>query len=256
MKKILFLIVMFGLIFTMVSCQKSQEVSVTKYFQAINHNDNDTMSSMAVDPKFIEFKSYKIVSASEIVTEEYKLPGLVKKMEEDKKNRKNLAISAGEKRDHVEELKDELSETRRASRKRELEVEIKDAEVEFYKVEQEFRNLVKEMGELKNRIDMEKNLVNLATGIKKDAEIYSGNVEKAIVKVEVTLPDETKNIYVFTLLKYNFSVNERSLPSRWVILKIQSEEEFNQEAEAAPKETPVTTEEVSEEAPAEETQEQ
>lgn len=253
MKKILFLVVMFGLIFTMVSCQKSQEITVSKYFQAINHNDNDTMSSMAVDPKFIEFKSYKIVSSSEPVVEEYTLPDLVQKMEAAKKRRKDLAISAGEKRDEVEALKDELSETRRASTKRELKKQIEDAEVEFYKAEQEFRNLVKEMGQLKKRIEMEKNLVNLATGIKKDAEIYTGNIEKSVVKAEVTLTDETKNMYVFTLIKYDFTVNERSLPSRWVILKIQSEEEFKKETEMAPEEeTPAPMEEVSEEPPAEE----
>ncbi|MCK4836397.1 MAG: hypothetical protein KAT17_07160 [Candidatus Aminicenantes bacterium] len=256
MKKILLLIVGFGLIFSMVACQKSQEITVTKYFQAISHNDNDTMSSMAVEPKFIEFKSQKIISASEPVLEEYMLPVLIQKMDAAKKERKNLAITAGEKRDEVEELKDELSETRRSSKKRELEKQIEDAEVEFYKAEQDFRNLVKDMGELKKKIEMERNQVSLATGIKKNAETYTGQLEKTIVKAEVTLPDDSKNIYIFTLIRYNFIVNKKTLPSRWAILKIQSEDEFQKEAQMTREETPAPTEEVSEETPAEEKDEQ
>jgi len=245
MKKLVFLIVLFGLMFVMVSCQKAPEVTVTKYFQAMKHNDKGTMSSMAVEPKFVEFKSYKILPVSEPMVEEYKLPAMLQKMEDAKKKRKELAMYATDKRDEVEDLKDELSETRRASRKRELKKQIEDAEVVFYKAEQDFKNLVKDMGELKKKINFE------STGIKNSPETYSGKVEKSIVRVNVVLADESEKEYVFVLVKYAFVINEKELSSRLVILTIQTAEEFEKASQIAAEEVPTPTEEVSEEVPAE-----
>ncbi len=251
MKKSVFLIVLFGLMFVMVSCQKAPEVTVTKYFQAMKHNDKGTMSSMAVEPKFVEFKSYKILPVSEPIIDEYKLPAMLQKMEDAKKKRKELAMYATDKRDEVEDLKDELSETRRASRKKELKKQIEDAEVVFYKAEQDFKNLVKDMGELKKKINFEKNLVSVSTGIKNNPETYSGKVEKSIVRVNVVLADESEKEYVFVLIKYAFVVNEKELSSRLVILTIQTTEEFEKTSQIAAEEVPTPTEEVSEEVPAE-----
>jgi hypothetical protein len=255
MKKLLLLVVLFGFMFVMVSCQKAPEVTVTKYFQAIKHNDKGTMSSMAVKPKFLQFKSYKISSVSEPVIGEYQLPILLQKMEEAKKQRKDLAIMASEKRDEVEALKDELSETRRASRKNELKKQIENAEVEFYAAEQEFKNLVKDMGGLKKQIEYERNLVNISTGITTNPENYIGKTEESTVRVNVVLTDESEAEYVFVLVKYAFMLNERELPSRLVILTIQTAEEFKKASQMAPKDVPSPTEEVSEEDPAEATNE-
>jgi hypothetical protein len=251
MKKLLFVMVLFGLILVTTSCQKSQEVTVSKYFQAMSHNDKDTMASMAIEPKFIEFKSYKIESVIEPVVEEYQLPILLKTMDQYKKDRRDLAIAAGEKRDHVEDLKDQLNETRGTARKNELKKQIEEAEVVFYKAEQDFKDLVKKMGDLKNAIETERNLVNLSTGIKRNVEVYQGTVEKTPVMVKVTLPDGSQADFVFQLVKYNFSMDEKTIPSRLLILKIQTAEEYQKELKMA-EEKPVSTEEVSEEVPAEE----
>jgi hypothetical protein len=242
--------VLFGFVIVTVSCQKAPEVTVSKYFQAIKHNDKGTMSSMAVEPKFLEFKTYKIASVSDPEVGEYQLPILIQKMNEAKKQRKDLAIAASEKRDEVEELKDELSETRRTSRKNELKKQIEDAEVAFYAAEQEFKNLVKDMGDLKKKIDFEKNLVNISTGISNNPETYVGKTEKSVVRVNVVLDDESEAEYVFVLIKYVFVLNERDLPSRLVILTIQTADEYEQ-AQKKAEDVPAPTEEVTEENPAE-----
>ena len=250
MRNVLLLVVVFGLIVTAVSCSKAEEVTVSKYFQAMKHNDKDTMSSMAVEPKYLEYNEFKIESVSEPVIEEFPLPAMMQKFEDMKKERMQLARDAGEKRDDLEDLNDELEETRRGSRRNQIKKQIEDAEVAFYQAEQGFKDLVKKMGILKREIEAQKNLVNISTGIKNNPESLSGDVHKSIVKVNVTLTNDTQNDYMFTLVKYNFTVNERTLPSRLIILKIQSAEEFQgalQEQKAA-EETP--TEEVTEEAPA------
>lgn len=254
MKKLLFVVVLFGLIVVTTSCQKSQEVTVGKYFQAMKHNDKDTMSSMAIEPKFIQFKSYKIESVGESVVEDYQLPFLLKKMEDMKKQRRDLAIEAGNKRDLVEELKDELSETRGAARKNELKKQIEEAEVNFYKSEQDFKDLVKEMGDLKNSIELERNLVNLSAGIKQNVEIYQGKTEKTSVHVRVTLPDDSQQEYVFSLVKYIFSLEDKTIPSRLLIMKILTADEYQNQSRMA-EEQPVPAEEVSESVPAEESNE-
>jgi len=251
MKKVLFLIVLFGLIFVMTSCQKSEEVTVSKYFQAMSHNDKDTMSSMAAEPKHLEYKSYKIVSVDEPLTLEYKLPALVQKLDESKKEKNNLALEAGDKRDDVEDLKDELDETRRASKKRELRKKIEEAEVAFYQAEQGYKDLVKKIGELKKKIEFERNIINLSTGIKKNAEMFQGVVNQSVVKTKVTLKNDVENEYVFVLTKYVFTVNEKERPSRWIIIKIMSADEYEKEMKEVQQDVSPTTEEVTEETPTE-----
>jgi hypothetical protein len=252
MKKVLLLIVLFGLIFITTSCQKSEEVTVSKYFQAMRHNDKDTMSSMAAEPKHLEYKSYKIVSIDEPLTLEYDLPALIQKLDESKKEKNNLALEAGDKRDDVEDLKDELEETRRASKKRELRKKIEEAEVAFYQAEQGYKDLVKKIGELKKKIEFERNIINLSTGIKKNAEMFQGVINQSVVRTNVTLNNDTQNEYVFVLRKYVFMINEKERPCRWIILKILSAEEYEKEMKEVQKDVPPPTEEVTEETPAEE----
>jgi hypothetical protein len=206
--------------------KKLVERTILIYFQAMKHNDKGTMSSMAVEPKFLEFKSYKVLPVSEPMIEEYQLPGMLQKVEDAKKQRKEMAMWASEKRDEVEDLKDELSETRRATRKKELQKEIDEVEAVFYKAEQDFRNLVREMGELKRQIKTERMLVSLSTGVKNNTEVYEGEAQKSRVKVKITLDNGSEKIYVFTLFKHIFTVNERTTPSRFIISKIQSTEEL------------------------------
>lgn len=251
MKKVLFLIVLFGLILVMTSCQRSEEVTVSKYFQAMRHNDKDTMSSMAAEPKHLEYKSYKIVSIDEPVTLEYSFPALIQKLDESKKEKNKLALQAGDRRDDVEDLKDELEETRRASTKRELKKKIEEAEVAFYKAEQGYKDLVKKIGELKKKIEFERNIINLSTGINRNAELLQGVVNQSVVRTKVTLNNDSENDYVFTLTKYVFTVNEKERPSRWIILKILSAEDYEKEMKELKEEMTPSTEEVTEETPSE-----
>jgi len=250
MKRVAIALVVCGLMLTAVSCSKAEEVTVSKYFQAMKHNDKDTMASMAAEPKYLEYDSFDITEVSEPVVEEYELPALLQKMEELKKERTRLARDAGEKRDDLEDLKDELEGTRRGSRRNQLTKEIEDAQVAFYAAEQAFKDLVKKMGDLKRQIEAEKSLVTLSTGIKNQQDIYQGERHKSTATVKVTLTDGSVADYVFTLIKYAFSMEERTLPSRLIILKIQTAEEFQQAAQVS-EEAETPTEEISEEPPAE-----
>ena len=108
MKKTILLVALFSLIFGMTSCQKGEDVTVTKYFQAMKHNDKDTMAAMAVEPKDLEYKAFKIVKVSEPEVTTLELPAMEKLLVDLKKQRNDQVNIATEKKFDVEDLQDEL----------------------------------------------------------------------------------------------------------------------------------------------------
>ena len=61
MKKVILLLAVLGLIVVMSSCQKAEEVTVSKYFGAMQANDKATMGTMAYEPRDVEFKDFEIL---------------------------------------------------------------------------------------------------------------------------------------------------------------------------------------------------
>lgn len=47
MKKTILLLAMFGVMIFMTACQKGEEATISKYFEAMKMNDTDTLASMA-----------------------------------------------------------------------------------------------------------------------------------------------------------------------------------------------------------------
>jgi hypothetical protein len=251
MKKFLLVIALISLILVMTSCKKQEEVTISKYFQAMLHGekgDINTMSAMALEPVYIQYESYKIVLVSEPVAQEYQLPLLLSKLENFKKERQNLVKSALDKKYELEDLEDELDETRRASKRRELKKKVEDMGVIVKEEEQKVRDLQFKINALKNEIESEKNLIKLSSGLVKNPEIYKGETQTSKTDVKVTLKNGAEKDYVFVLKKYNLKINEDAdiLKSRFVIIKIQSAEEF-EKAEQGEEEKAVETEEVTEE---------
>lgn len=253
MKKFTALVAVFGLVFIMTSCSKPEEVTVTKYFQAMSHNDSDTMGSMAVEPKNLEYDSFKITGVSEPLVEEFQLPSLMQMLEELKKERQKQLNTVRDMQDEIDELNFELGETRRRSRQAQLRQQISEKE-EAMKVETDkFRQLVADMGSVKNKIEQEQNLVKLSVGIRESPEIYTGQTLLSRVDTHVVFKDGSENDYVFELIKYELKVEDRVLPSRLVILKIQSKDEYEKAKADAEIPADVPEEEVTEPAAAQET---
>ncbi len=264
MKKHLVLIALFGLIVIMTSCQQPEEVTLSQYFQAMVHNDRDTMGSMALEPKNIDYKSFEVVTIAEPVIGEYKLPALIKESTQVKKDMQDMAREASDKRDEMLDIQDEIADTRSRKRKQELQEDLTATETAFKEAEAKYKELVKERDRVKREIERERTLVRLSAGIDNRAEIYNGEVYNIRTDVKITLPEGDVKDYVFVLVKYMLKVEDRVLPNRYIILKIQTLEDFNSEEVAAAlvkemekdKKEEVTEEEVKEEtedAPAKET---
>lgn len=251
MKKIILLLALFSVIFTLTSCQKAEEITVTKYFQAMQTNDKDTMAAMAVEPKDIEFKSFKITVAEEPTIEPLALPKFQKEMADLKKAKKDQVNVALDKRDEVDELQFELEETRRRTKKLELEKRIKELNVELEEEEQKVKDIQAQINQLNQMIKREKNMITMSSGISQNYELYSGETHYMKALVDVTLVNGETKKYVFLLRKDMLTLEDKALPAgRLIVTKIETEEDFQkmmQEKEEAKK---TQTEEVTEEQPA------
>lgn len=251
MKKIILLLALFSVIFTLTSCQKAEEITVTKYFQSMQANDKDTMAAMAVEPKDIEFKSFKITVTEEPTIEPLALPKLQKEMVDLKKAKKDQVNVALDKRDEVDELQFELEETRRRTKKQELEKRIEELNVELEEEEQKVKDIQAQINQLNQMIKREKNMIQMSTGISQNYDMYTGETHYMKALADVTLINGETKKYVFLLRKDMLKLEDRANPAgRLIITKIETEEDFQkmmQEKEEAKK---TQTEEVTEEQPA------
>jgi hypothetical protein len=247
MRKVILLLAVLSLIVVMSSCQKREEVTVTKYFQAMQADDRDTMSAMAYEPKDIVFKSYEILSIDEPVSEELALAGLLKKKAELETQQKNLGNDYLDKADELAEAEDDLEETRRSSTRAKLRKKIGELTTEVDTLKESIKTLQKEISENKNAINREKNLITQNTNMKDNLEMFSGETNITKVTVKVTLENDEVNDYIFVLREDTLKLQDRQSKGRLIIVTLMTADEYEQEMKAK-EESEV--EEVSEEEPA------
>ncbi|HSQ36074.1 MAG TPA: hypothetical protein VLQ89_08800, partial [Candidatus Binatia bacterium] len=130
MKKTLLLVALMIVIMITTSCQKPEEITLSKYFQAMKAKDRDTMAAMAAEPMALEFKSWKLVSSEDPVAEDLILQQLITTQAEIKAKREKLMGEIRDKKDAVDALKTRLGETRGGRQKAELQKQIDAGEQE------------------------------------------------------------------------------------------------------------------------------
>jgi hypothetical protein len=259
MKKSILVLALFSLIVGLTSCQKAEEITVTKYFQAMQHNDKDTMAAMAVEPIAMSFKSFKITSMDEPVIKELELPAFEKKLKELEAQKKEQLTRVLDAADNVEELKYELEETRRRTRKNELEKQIEEAESVAQAEKGMYITLNQQVARMKKKIEAEKNMITSSAGIDSDFGLYTGETHFHKVTVNVVMEDSEPRDYVFLLRKSILKLGDRAMPAgRMIITKIATvedyEKEMKEEAEKEKQEQQAApTEEVTETETAEDT---
>lgn len=246
MKKIILLLAVLSLIVVMSSCQKAEEVTVTKYFQAMQHNDKDTMGAMAYEPKDIEFKSYEILSIDEPVVKELELPALLKKLADIEKKKNDQVMLAVDKGDELAELEDELEETRRGSKRTELEKKLEELAIQAEAEKAKVKTMQLEMNKVSKQIEREKALITLSTDMRDNLEMFAGETQTTKVTAKVTLENDEVKDYVFILRKDTLKLENRQQVGRIVVINIQTTEEYEKELQA----TETQTEEVTEQEPA------
>lgn len=252
MKKTILLMALFGLIALMASCSKGEEVTISKYFEAIKMNDTDTLGAMALEPKKIIHKKYEVVAISEPLIEPLQLSNLEKKLADLTAGRKKQLDAAMDKQYEMEDLQDELEETRRRSKKKELEEQIAVKKEEMDAEKKKLYGVMQDINNTKNAISREKALIKSSTGVSENFALYTGESYKSEATVKVTLPDGGTQDYIFRMISYQMSIQDRPRNGRLVILKIATPEELEAEKKAAEEAANTESQEVTEEEPTEE----
>jgi len=229
MKKVLVLIALIFLIMITTSCQKPEEITLSKYFQAMKAKDRDTMAAMASEPVSLEFKSWELVSSEAAVSEELILPKLIQELADVRKKKDDQILLVKDKKDTLDQLKTKLGETRGGRQKAELQNQIKSMELE---VETETANYKRDQmnySQMKNQVEQEKKMVTLSTNIEQNQELFAGKAINAKTVVKITTAGGDKE-YIFLLRKYELvnPVTQKVFSNRYIILKIQPKEEFEQ----------------------------
>jgi hypothetical protein len=249
MKKTILLLALFSLIVVLTSCKKAEEITITKYFQAMQHNDKDTMSAMAVEPKAIKFKSFKVASVDEPMLKELELSAMEQKIKAIERQKKDQFNAALDKNDVVEELKDELAETRRRARRAELQKQLETAEGEANEERSKYIALNNRLLQMKKNIETEKSLIESSTGIDKNFELYTGETHIHKVTVSVTLANDEVKDYIFVLRRNLLKLEDRPINGRMIIIKIATPEEYEQELKEQEEAEGTESEEVTEPQP-------
>ena len=229
MKKILVLVALMILIMVTTSCQKHEEITLSKYFQAMKAKDRDTMATMAVEPMALEFKSWALVSSEAPVTEDLILQQLLSSMADIKAKKDKQIGLVKDKKDALDLLKTKLGETRGGRQKAELQKQIDVSEQEVAAETQNYKQAQVDYTQMKNQVEVEKKMVTMSTSIEQNQELMTGKAVtvKAIVKITSASGDKD---YVFLLRKYELinPINNKVSPNRFIILKIQPKEDFEQ----------------------------
>ena len=200
MKKVLLLVVLVVLVMVTTSCQKPEEITLSKYFQAMKAKDRDTMAAMAAETVSMEFKSWELVSSETPVSEEFGLPKMLQELAEVKKQKDAQILLVTDKKDVMDQLKTKLDESR-GSKKTAVQKEIDAMAVE---VETEIANYKRDQAnytQMKAQVENEKRMIALSTNIEQNPELLAGKTvtTKSIVKIDG--PGGQKE-YIFTLRKY------------------------------------------------------
>lgn len=229
MKKTLLLVALLILIMITTSCQKPEEITLSKYFQAMKAKDRDTMASMAAEPMALEFKSWSMVSSEEPVSEDLILQQLITGLADIKAKKDRQIGLVKDKKDALDILKTKLGETRGGRQKAELQNQIAAGEQEVAVETQNYKQAQVDYTQMKNQVEVEKKMVTMSTSIDQNQELMTGKAVtiKTIVKITTASGDKE---YVFLLRKYELinPVTNKVSPNRFVILKIQPKEDFEQ----------------------------
>lgn len=224
MKRVVFFALLIGVIMFSVSCQNPEDVTISKYFAALKHGDQgdrDTMNSMSVDPKYIQYKEYEIVKAEPLREMDMQLPLLEKKQNELTEARKEQGKKAQEANDTLEDIKYELEGVVRGKQRQELEAKLAEAEALKKAEEDKFKQFTAQIGHIKKMVEFEKNLIKLSANVSENYDFYTGKVQYLDVVVKVIADDGSESDYTFVLTKYDLSMEGKPLPrSRYIILKI------------------------------------
>jgi hypothetical protein len=188
---------------------------VDQYFNAVKHQDDQTLGRFAAVKFDKKVDSWKVKETLEDTKASAPLPDLVKKMKDAEKavadNKKAAQTYVND--HYVEYDKVKQLQGKNAA----IPAKLKAVADELDKYNQKDRELRKALADTKDAVDRERRHAQLSLGDRDDVDKLSGEVLTKKVRVAVTSGGQTQD-YIMTLRKYDVKGDAGPQPvSRWMV---------------------------------------
>ncbi len=225
-KRTLIVIGVFVAFFVIQGCSSAPEKTLLKkYFNAVTLNDNDTMSSMALDPFQPELGSWSIVNIGPEKVEPASLPAL-NKAEIEAKKLQDAQI--GPTIDADTALKDaqyEKDTSRSAGGKAAAQKKIDELQAKYDVENGKMQEFKKAYNAAKTAAAAEEEMTMFSLGARELATVreLTGDVHSKDVEVAITNRSGATKNYKLTMKRYLLKDEVNNIPhrGRWVIIKFQ-----------------------------------
>jgi hypothetical protein len=208
------------------ACSSAPEKTLLKkYFNAVLLNDNDTMSSMALDPFQPELGSWGIVNIGQEKIEQATLPAL-NKAEIEAKKLQDAQIGPTIDADSV--LKDaqyEMDTSRSAAGKAAAKRKVDELQAKYDVENGKMQELKKAYNAAKAAAAAEEEMTMFSLGARELPVVrdLTGEVHSKDVEVTVTTRAGVTKNYKLAMRMYNLKDEANNIrhPGRWVIIKFE-----------------------------------
>lgn len=202
------------------ACSPPEKRIVDQYFNAVNAEDTQTLSSFAAYRFPTKVQSWKIVSVGDETKETAPLPGLVKAAAAAEtavdKNKRDAQLWAGDL--EVYKQIDEVKEARKKGAALAPRLAAVAQKYDDYGAKE--KELKRAHAQAREAVELEKRYVALSVGQVDDIETTEAEMLTKQVELALTQDGQTKP-HVMSLRKYTLSggTGQRVI-SRWVVMKI------------------------------------
>jgi len=209
------------------SCASQPDKAVIeRYFHAIQLNDVTTMSTIAVSPIDIDFKSYEITKLGETKVQPAALPEMTKKEAELKKKLEDHVGPTLDAKDVLDLAKEELDNARTRPAKAAAQKKVDDLQAKYDQEYELHKQLQKDYNDAKSAAAREEEISIFSLGEKEVPNIrdLTGEVQSKEAEVKVITKAGAEKTYLFQLRLYNLKdeILNRTRRGRWVIPDIKS----------------------------------
>jgi len=225
-KKSLYFVGLVILLFVFNSCSSHPEENLLKgYFHALSMNDNTTLSTMALEPAFIDADHWKITEVGEEEIKPATLPDLNQK-ELDLKKRVEASVGTTlDARDKLDNAKFELESARTSAARRAARRKVDAEQVIYDEVYATHKELQKEYNDAKTAAAREEevSLFSLGAGEIPNIRSLTGNVHTKNVSIDITDKAGVKSKYQLDLMMYVLDDEAMGITrrGRWIIVKFE-----------------------------------
>lgn len=210
------------------SCSSNPEKGLLqKYFNAVSLNDNDTMSSMALEPMQLDVASWKIVSVGVENVSPTILPDLNKKEAEAKKALEQAGPKVLDAKEALDAAQEKLDLTRNAALKATAKAEVDAAKAKYDEAYKNRQEVNKAYTEAKSAAAREEDITKFSLSLRGEVATIrdmTGSVHSKDVVVSITTKGGQTKEYKLPMRMYQVTDPNTGAKynGRWVITRFDS----------------------------------